>query len=485
MSSNIITRVRYKKDINFQKLVGGWCKYVSKDGADGKSLDELDNINNLYEKEFGIFDSTKEQQEFFIWDKNGNINKKEILKDIPSDKAGKMWTLVISFPPKFADDSGLKTKQDYYLMTKAIMPKFLLDNDLDLTNTKWYASLHNDTDNPHLHITIFEKEQRRKKDTLEKTAMKYLKSNIASYLIDNTSFYKEQDYLFLGLDYKIRKNNFTKVENDFFFSNKFRKSLNKDLLKLYKKLPKKGRLQYNSKNLNKYRNDLDKIIEKILYHDKIKYDFERYYHHLEEIEREQKKIYGNSKENKYIENKMNRLYSKIGNDILHNFKVYNSTGFIKHQKEFLKVNILNMDFKSRSLKKRSTILKHATELYTLGRMADLSNNEIKVLFKKWIQKSNIILFDENSLFESVKNSNVNMSSTDFYKALSHLGYSKERYDNYKNKSFYKNVRFKQFIKSAIFFSLTPKWMLAVHVHALKLVCLLFCCMERCIHLNRE
>ena len=291
MISNIITRLRYKKDVNFQRLVGGWCKYVSKDGSDGKSLKDMSSYDELINKEFDLFDDTEDIDTHFIWDKNGDIDKKDILKDLPNDKSGRIWTLVISFPPDFALESGLKTKQDYYLMTKAIMPKFILDNDMDLTNTCWYSSLHRDTDNPHLHICIFEKEQRHKKDTLEKTSMKYLKSNIASYLIDNTSFYKEQDYLFLGLDYKIRKNNFTKIDKDLFFSDKFRKSLNKDLLKLYNELPKKGRLQYNSRNLDYCRSDINKIIEKILYHDTIKYEFEKYYHHLEEIEREQKKMY--------------------------------------------------------------------------------------------------------------------------------------------------------------------------------------------------
>ena len=255
-----------------------------------------------------------------------------------------------------------------------------------------------------------------------------------------------------AIDYKIRKSNFTKVEQDLFFSGKFRKSLNKDLLNLYKKLPKKGRLQYNSKNLNKCRDDLDRIIDKILYHDKIKYDFEKYYHHLEEIEREQKKMYGNSKNNNYIENKMNRLYSKIGNDILYNYKVYNSTDFLKHQKEFLKVNIMNMDFRSRNLKKNSTILKHATELYKLGKLADLSDSEIKILINKWVKKSNINI-EPNLIFGSIKTSKEDINATDFYKALSHLGYSKERYDNYKNKSFYKSVRFKQFIKNANYYLL--------------------------------
>ena len=73
---------------------------------------------------------------------------------------------------------------------------------------------------------------------------------------------------------------------------------------------------------------------------------------------------------------MKRLYSKIGNDILHNFKVYNSTDFIKRQKEFLKINIMNMNFKSRPVKKNSTILKYAKELYKLGRLAELSDSDI-------------------------------------------------------------------------------------------------------------
>lgn len=448
--SNIVTRVRYKKDVNFQRLVGGWCKYVSKDGANGKSLRDFSSVNDLYEKELGIFDDTKETEEHYIWGKNGDVSKQEILTELPKEKSGRMWTLVISFPPDFALESGLKTKQDYYMMTKAIMPKFILDNDLDLTNTRWYASLHKDTDNPHLHISIFELEETRKKDTLEKTAMKYLKSNIASYLVDNTSFYKNQDYLLLGLDYKIRKSNYTKVNKELFFSDKFRKSLNKDLLNLYNKLPKRGRLQYNSKNLDYCRKDIDKIIEKILYHDKIKYDFEKYYHSLESIEREQKKLYGNSKNNKYIENKMKRLYSKIGNDILYNFKVYNSKDFLEYQKEFLEINIMNMDFVSRNTKKKSTIIKHATELYKLGKLASLSDSDIKKLLEKWIKKSKIN-YDVELLFNAVSNTREEISVTDFYKALSHLGYTKERYDTYKNKSFYKNLRFKQFVKKANYY----------------------------------
>lgn len=447
MSSNIIVRVRYKKDVNFQRLVGGWCKYVSKDGADSTPLKDLSSLDDYYKKEFGIYDNTEEQEEYFIWSKDGDITKNEILKNLHSDTPGRMWNLVISFPLDFAFNNGLKTKEDYYIMTKSILPKFLLDNNFDLTNTLWYASLHKDTDNPHLHISFFENEERRKKDTLDKKSLKNLKSYIASYLINDVSYYKDQDYFFLGLDNKIRKSNFTKTEKTLFFTNKFRKELNKDLLNLYELLPKKGRLQYNSKNLDHCRKDIDKIIEKILYHDTIKYDFEKYYNNLEEIQRKQKKLYGNSSQNNYIENKMKRLYAKIGNDILYNFKVYNSTDFLERQKEFLKINILNMNFKSKTPKKKSTVLKYAKELYQLGLLANLSENDLKKLINRWLKNSNIN-YDTDILFSALENSNNKINFSDFYKSLAHLGYSKERYNNLKSKSFYKNVHFKQFIKKA-------------------------------------
>ena len=79
MSSNIVAIVRYKKDVNFQKLVGGWCKYVSKDGADGKSLKDFSSSDELFDKEFGIYDDTIDNDVNYIWDKNGDVKKEDIL----------------------------------------------------------------------------------------------------------------------------------------------------------------------------------------------------------------------------------------------------------------------------------------------------------------------------------------------------------------------------------------------------------------------
>ena len=56
--------------------------------------------------------------------------------------------------------------------------------------------------------------------------------------------------------------------------------------------------------------------------------------------------------------------------------------------------------------------------------------------------------DVGAIIRSLSKDKENLSATDFYKALSSLGYPKDRYDNLKSKSFYKNLRFKQFINKA-------------------------------------
>ena len=96
--------------------------------------------------------------------------------------------------------------------------------------------------------------------------------------------------------------------------------------------------------------------------------------------------------------------------------------------------------------KQSTIIKHGKDLYKLGKLANLSDSEIKKLLNRWIKKSNIN-YDVDMIFNAISNSKTELSSTDFYKALSHLGYSRERYDNLKNRSFYKSLSFKRFIKN--------------------------------------
>ena len=195
--SNIIIRTRYKRSLTASKHISKWVDYVSKkEKADATSLDDK-NIMNEY---FALADKDSflyEKCESFVWGQDGDINPKQDLPKI--DDTGFVWNLVISFPPDFAIKNGLITKSDYYDLTKHIMPSLIVDMGLRLGNTIWYASLHRNTDNPHLHISLIEKNKTATKGFVPQFAIQNMKSNIGNYLIDNTKFYELRDKEFSNI----------------------------------------------------------------------------------------------------------------------------------------------------------------------------------------------------------------------------------------------------------------------------------------------
>jgi len=451
-SRGIVVRVRYKHSFENGKHISKWVDYVSKkEKADSMSLDE-ENIMNEY---FSLADKDSylfEKCESFIWDENGDVNPKQDLnlyKDI--DQTGFTWNLVVSFPPDFAMDNGLITKGDFFDLTKNFMPSLITDMGLKLDNTVWYAGLHRNTKNPHMHILLYEKKKTASTGFVPRFAVKNLKSNIGNYLIDNISFYQLRDKEFSSIVGDISLKELNKVKNQKLFSDKYRKELNNKLLKLYDELPKKGRLQYNSRNIQIYKKDIDDVIKHILMHDSIKYNYANYLRLLDRHQKELIDLYGMTDDNrnrKYYNDQLNRLYSKIGNEILHNFKIYQSIDLLEREKTFLKNHINELKFKSRNdYAKEESKIKIGKDLYKICMMAGLNSNETRKIFDRWIKNSKYDL-DLDYILNMSFSLNSEMSSTEYYNALKKLGYNFDRYNKFRKKYFYRELDYKKFIKEA-------------------------------------
>lgn len=451
-SSSIVVRTRYKHSFGTSNHIAKWSDYVSKkEKADSTSLDE----NNIMNEFFSLADKDSflfEKCESFVWGANGDVNPKKEIKNINIDQTGFTWNLVISFPPDFAMNNGLITKSDFSDLTKHIMPSLVSDMGLKLDNTIWYASLHRNTDNPHLHLIIFEKNKTASKGFIPKFAIHNMKSNIANYLIDNTKFYQLRDNEFSNITGKISLKELTKVKGQKLYSDKFRKELNEMLLSFYNTLPKQGRLQYNSKNLIPHKKDLDNIIHYILLHDSVKYNYANYLKLLEQHQQELNSLYGMTRENKdrkYYNDQLNRLYTKIGNEILSNYKKYQALDLMAREKSFLKKHINEMNFKSRSdYATDQTKQKIAKDLYKLCMMADLTQNETKKVFERWLKNSKYNSLDLDTVVLNSVTLDYEMSSTEYYNALKKLGYNYDKYNKFRNKNFYKELNYKKFINQA-------------------------------------
>ncbi len=393
-----------------------------------------------------------ENGESFIWNKDGDITKKEVIAGIKDfTENGIFWRGFLSFPPDFAYNHGLITKSDFYGLTNNVMPSLILDMGLDLTNVEWLCALHRDTKHPHIHFCIYEKIPTKYSPVVPLYCIRNFKRNVANYLIDNIEFYKIRDKTFEDITKNISNEELNKIKSQRLFSDSYRKGLNNLLIDLYDHLPKTGRLQYNSKNMMPYKKQLDKLIKYVLLHDSVKYDYANYLKLLEQHQRELNQLYGMSDSNKnrdYYNNQLNKLYSVIGNEILHNYKVYQSKDAVTHEIDFLSKHIREMTFISRNdYAKEDTKKKIASDLYNLCLMVGLNDKQSKKILDAWIKRSHYNFDIENiKLNLSTKD---DISTSELYTLLKKLGYNYERYTKYKNKYFYRELNYKKFINQAI------------------------------------
>ena len=452
MSDAIVVKVRYTTTSNVGTACRKWGKYATnKKKADATKIDK-NNLINDYMNYTSTDVSFNEKSESYSWGVNGDINCLEDIKaNDKLNRKGIVWDMVFSFTPEFALNNGLVTKQDYYKMTLNVMPSFLTELGFKINNTTWYATLHRNTAHPHIHLLFYEHEPSVSFKAIPKSNLSKLKSKIVNYILNNKDFYVKRDKEFQNITGLVKANDLSRLRKRNLFDDKFRKNLNNMFLDLYKDLPKTGRLQYNSKNMLPYKNKIDAIINYILMSDNIKYDYEKYYNYLNDFQKQLNMVYGNSdanKNNKYVDDQLNKLYTRIGNDILHNFKVYNSLEVIDREKEFLKKHIMEMNFKSRDYAKNKTREDCAKSLFILSRVAGLNSFETKKLFDKWIKKSKYVM-DSNYLIEYFYATDTNISSTEYYNCLKKLGYDYERYSKFKSKYFYQELSYKRLINNAV------------------------------------
>lgn len=238
-SSSIVVRCKYQSCNDLKHNISKTISYIGdKKKADSSSIDEYNIINDyvsLADKD-SFFSENKET---FHWNMNGDINPKKELNNIKNlDSKGTLWSLVVSFPPEFAISNGLVTKLDYYNLTNSFLPNFLTGMGLDLNNITWFASLHRNTNNPHIHINFFEHKKTLTNPKIPYSCIYNLKSNIANYLINNEVFYTLRDKELKDIINIISFEDLNKIKNQKLFSDSYRKGLNKQLLSFYDTLPK-------------------------------------------------------------------------------------------------------------------------------------------------------------------------------------------------------------------------------------------------------
>jgi hypothetical protein len=226
-----------------------YMSYVATGIEDIKNLDYVKYMNDVH-KSSGVFNQ------------NGLMDAKQ-KQDVRSAlrvTKSVIWDGIVSFEEQFGKKWCGAYEQAYELL-KTELPKFFKRAGLDPKNIEWFAGLHENTDNRHIHICFFEKDAIRIKPN--KNERQFSVGKISLNAINQFKAVLE----FSACDFKAKEKLYRLMINEQFkqeLESQSAMKLNDAFLSLANHFPKTGGLSYVSENMQGVKNKIDDITNYII-----------------------------------------------------------------------------------------------------------------------------------------------------------------------------------------------------------------------------
>lgn len=358
----------------------------------GKDYDYVKYVQNGSKEKLDFVDySGNEEKSKGIFDENGLMNEQQIkeLRTKLRDTSSPIWHGVISFTEEFGDQFCDNYEKAYNLM-KTQLPKFFENAGFYPDNMVWFAGLHVNTDNKHIHFSFFEKAPLRTKQKhkgvffseglINKTALRSFKVDIELHLLN---IYQE-----IGKNRKALTNSMKEGLNLGVFM--------KNIKSLVFILPEKGRLSYESENIKPFKPQIDLIVNSIINSNKdLKAKFDNFDKILSIRDNELLKAYSKLKINytdKLLHDKcIYDIYRRLGNLVLYTVKQ-------------IRIEQMRLDYetKNRLVRKRIDKIKRKALIKKCMQLSDLVNREIISAFQEYLDKleeANFKIMKEEGLLD--------------------------------------------------------------------------------------
>ncbi len=318
--------------------------------------------------------SGNEEKSKGIFNKNGIIEK-EFIKELRSKLRttnSPIWHGLMSFTEDFGDKycSNIETA---IMLMKSELHKFFHKAGFEPKNIIWFAGLHENTDNKHIHFSFFEKEPLRKK--INSNKYHYSQGRIALKAINSFK---------LSAEIKLINHSSSIVDGRKLITDDFKSKIQKaefikTLNQLNNTLPKSGRFSYDSDNLFKYKPYIDNVINKIIISNKTTLEqYNNFFELIKKQDLEYKRVYDNVKI-KYDENSLKIKYKKDINRRLGNIVL----NYIKNLRHFEKRT--SYQTKNRLMQKRIEKMRKKFIFNRCIKLNDAINAEIINAFQEYMQ----------------------------------------------------------------------------------------------------
>ena len=225
-----------------------------------------------------------------------------------------IWHGVISFTEEFGD-TYCNTFEKAFELMKNELPKFFKNAGLIPENIVWYAGLHENTDNKHIHLSFFEKEPLRNKQGHKEVC--FSDGIIPIKAINKFKISAEIRLLQITKEIQLARKTLTDEMKKDMKLGDYMKHINS----LYFSLPHEHRMSYDSENIKPYKEQIDMVVNAIIMSNE---DLQRKFNDFQsfivkrdyEIKEAYKRINVDSKDKLLFDKCMDDIYRRLGNIVL-------------------------------------------------------------------------------------------------------------------------------------------------------------------------
>ena len=278
-----------------------YLKYVNK--GSNEKLDYVEYSGNK-EKSHGVFNEKGLMTSEMIKEMRTMLRK----TDSP------IWHGVISFTEEFGD-TYCNTFEKAFELMKNELPKFFEKAGLIPENIVWYAGLHENTDNKHIHLSFFEKEPLRNKQGHKEVC--FSDGIIPIKAINWFKIKAEIRLLQITKEIQLARKTLTDEMKKDMKLGDYMKHINS----LYFSLPHEHRMSYDSENIKPYKEQIDMVVNAIIMSNE---DLQRKFNDFQsfivkrdyEIKEAYKRINVDYKDKLLFDKCIDDIYRRLGNIVL-------------------------------------------------------------------------------------------------------------------------------------------------------------------------
>lgn len=370
----------YKGIITTASIIG-WRSYGERKESrelhdDAKKINET---NQSKHDRHGFFNYTGERigstdtYSSIGWIKNKEEREafKDLICEYFREDGDLIWTPVISLKDYMTStEMKLYNEKDYAAVIDKILPKFFKDAGFENDNMCWWMDHHVNTDNPHVHLSFFEKEKTMDHGKLSMKHIEKFKKMFWNEVFAKKRYLEKagKEAIVAFKDRDVLKHSVYKMTVD-----KIRNSSDESFIDKMKELalilPETGRLQYGSSHMIPYRNQLDQLVDHLLYIPDVNEKYQEFTSVVQQFDEVRDESLNLKYQDSFLKTEDTKLRKTIANAILREIKQCNGNfekSLIRDEKKLEQLEEIDDSFKLIPVAK--SLIKSQNELFTMIRI---------------------------------------------------------------------------------------------------------------------